>query len=164
MSTDSSARSFCSKLSVPLLTMLALAATTEQAFAQDEIVDEVVGLVILMPFLLGIYFAPTIVAYARQHHDRLAILIVNLVFGVTGLAWIVSLVWALTAVHRGADRRIGYAFDPNNFPDDLRSDRPLYLPTPPYADLVRLKELLDKGALEQAEYDQLKQRLLFGLS
>ena len=50
--------------------------------------------------LLGIYLIPTWVAFARRHHDRVAILVLNLLLGWSVLGWIVALVWALTAVRR----------------------------------------------------------------
>ena len=142
--------------------MLMFAWSTNRAFASDEAVDELVGFLILMPFLLGVYFVPTIVAFARQHQDRWAILVVNLVFGFTGLGWLVSVIWALNAVHRPVGVGASGASGSNVIADDPRLDRSPYLPTPPYTDLARLKELLDKGAIDQAEYDQMKHRLLYG--
>ena len=49
---------------------------------------------------LVIYFVPSLVAYGRHHHQRLAILVLNLVLGATGLAWVIALIWACTAVKR----------------------------------------------------------------
>lgn len=46
------------------------------------------------------YMAPTIVAYIRKHPSVLAIGATNFIFGWTGLGWLVSLIWALTATHR----------------------------------------------------------------
>ena len=49
---------------------------------------------------LAFYFLPSLVAYGRKHHQRLAILVLNLVLGATGLAWAIALIWACTAVKR----------------------------------------------------------------
>jgi hypothetical protein len=48
----------------------------------------------LMPYLL-----PSIVADNRKHHQFLAILMLNLFLGWTLVGWVISLVWACTAVH-----------------------------------------------------------------
>lgn len=52
---------------------------------------------------LAFYFLPSLVAYGRKHHQRLAILVLNLVLGATGLAWVIALIWACTAVKRQID-------------------------------------------------------------
>jgi hypothetical protein len=49
---------------------------------------------------LVVYFIPSIVAYAREHHNRLAILVLNLFLGWSFLGWVVALVWAATHVQR----------------------------------------------------------------
>jgi hypothetical protein len=43
-----------------------------------------------------IYFTPAIVANGRRHHNRYAILILDLLLGWTVLGWIIALVWACT--------------------------------------------------------------------
>src|SRR5262245_27958644 len=47
-----------------------------------------------------VLFTPTIVAYARAHHNAMAIFAFNLLFGWTGVGWAIALVWPLTAVRR----------------------------------------------------------------
>lgn len=49
---------------------------------------------------LAIYFVPAIVAFSRQHHQKAAILVLNLFLGWSGLGWIVALVWSFTAVQK----------------------------------------------------------------
>ena len=46
--------------------------------------------------LLGLYAVPSLVAWHRQHHNRTAILLVNLLLGWTVLGWIGALIWAST--------------------------------------------------------------------
>ena len=46
--------------------------------------------------VLALYFLPTIVALARSHHNAVAIFLLNLLLGWTGLGWIVALVWSAT--------------------------------------------------------------------
>src|SRR5688572_12949173 len=47
---------------------------------------------------LAVYFLPTIVALARGHHNAVAILLLNLFLGWTGIGWILALVWSATTV------------------------------------------------------------------
>ena len=46
---------------------------------------------------LAVYFLPTIVALARSHHNAVAILLLNLFLGWTGIGWVLALIWALAA-------------------------------------------------------------------
>ena len=43
-----------------------------------------------------LYFLPTIIAWLRDHYNRLAIFALNLLLGWTLVGWIVSLVWSFT--------------------------------------------------------------------
>jgi hypothetical protein len=46
--------------------------------------------------LAVLHFAPTFIAVSRKHPRRIAIFVINLLFGWTILGWIVALVWALS--------------------------------------------------------------------
>ncbi len=46
---------------------------------------------------LCIHFIPSVVAYSRLHSDRLAILILNILLGWTGIGWIILLIWACSS-------------------------------------------------------------------
>ena len=50
------------------------------------------------------YFAPWLIAMFRNHHNRSAIAVLNLLLGWTLLGWIIALVWACTATHEDASR------------------------------------------------------------
>lgn len=54
-----------------------------------------------LPILLipVFYFVPTMIAYRRKHHNKKAILLLNLFLGVTVIGWVGALVWAATAVN-----------------------------------------------------------------
>ena len=52
---------------------------------------------ILLTFLIGFYLLPTMIAFARGHHQRAAILLTNLFLGWTALGWIAALIWSATA-------------------------------------------------------------------
>ncbi len=62
-------------------------------------VESLIFLLFLL-FCLAAYMLPGIVAYARGHHQRLAILVLNIFLGGTGVGWIIALVWACTAVKK----------------------------------------------------------------
>ncbi len=49
--------------------------------------------------LLILYFAPSVIAFARSHHNKWAIFALNLLLGWTVLGWIGALVWSLTDQH-----------------------------------------------------------------
>jgi len=51
-------------------------------------------------FILAIYFFPSMIAIGRKHHNRAAIVLLNLFLGWTALGWIASLVWSATAIQR----------------------------------------------------------------
>ena len=50
-----------------------------------------------MALLLSLvfYFAPALLGYARKHKNREAIGILNLIFGWTGVGWVLCLIWAM---------------------------------------------------------------------
>ncbi len=54
--------------------------------------------------LIFIYFIPSFVASARRHHNSTAIFMLNLLLGWTLVGWVISIVWASTAVERQADK------------------------------------------------------------
>lgn len=47
---------------------------------------------------LGIYFTPAFIALCRDHHQTLAISLLNLFLGWTFVGWVAALVWAATAI------------------------------------------------------------------
>jgi hypothetical protein len=52
---------------------------------------EILGLVALAVM----HFAPTFIAVWRKHPRRIAIFVINLLFGWTIIGWIAALIWAL---------------------------------------------------------------------
>jgi hypothetical protein len=52
----------------------------------------------LLLVLVALYISPAVVAYVRGHHNRVAILVLNILMGWTVLGWIGALVWSATAV------------------------------------------------------------------
>jgi hypothetical protein len=83
------------KLTTILVGALALAATPALAASSDG--NAGAAIMIILITLAG-YFFPTGVAAARGHHQTLAIFLLNLLLGWTGLGWIAALIWAATAI------------------------------------------------------------------
>lgn len=76
--------------------MLALFA---QAASETQAVSDAVHITLFICFmgvLACAYLLPTIVAFMRNHHNAFPIFLVNLLLGLTGVFWIVALVWAFT--------------------------------------------------------------------
>ena len=84
-----------------------LAATPAFASTGDEGAYALVGLIII-GVIITAYFLPTIVAWNRGHHQKPAIIVLNLAFGWTVIGWFAALIWANTAVvRRNADGTVG---------------------------------------------------------
>jgi len=49
----------------------------------------------LVVLIFALYFLPTLIAFLRQHKNKLAIFLLNLLLGWTVLGWVVSLVWSV---------------------------------------------------------------------
>jgi hypothetical protein len=45
-----------------------------------------------------LYFLPAIIAFMRGHQSRVAILLLNLFLGWSGLGWVIAFIWSLSAV------------------------------------------------------------------
>lgn len=52
--------------------------------------------VAVMVGLVAAYFLPTAIAAGRSHRNAIAIFVMNLFTGWTGLGWVASLIWAFT--------------------------------------------------------------------
>ena len=50
---------------------------------------------LLVVLIFALYFLPTLIAFLRQHKNKLAIFLLNLFLGWTVLGWVVSLVWSV---------------------------------------------------------------------
>jgi len=49
----------------------------------------------LAVLIFTVYFLPTLIAFLRQHKNKLAIFLLNLLLGWTVLGWVISLVWSV---------------------------------------------------------------------
>ena len=50
---------------------------------------------LLVVLIFALYFLPTLIAFLRQHKNKLAIFLLNLLLGWTVLGWMGSLVWSV---------------------------------------------------------------------
>jgi hypothetical protein len=55
------------------------------------------GALIFLLIVACAYFAPTIVASARHHHNLGSIIVINLLLGWTFIGWVVALAMSLSA-------------------------------------------------------------------
>ena len=51
---------------------------------------------LLIASIFIFYFLPALIAFLRQHKNKLAIFLLNLLLGWTILGWLGSLVWSVT--------------------------------------------------------------------
>ncbi len=51
-------------------------------------------------FGLLIYFVPSVIAAARHHEHFLWVLVLNIVLGWSGIAWVVLIIWAILGERR----------------------------------------------------------------
>jgi uncharacterized membrane protein YqaE (UPF0057 family) len=57
-----------------------------------------VGMLIIILIVLAVHFLPSVIAFRRGHHNRVAILVLNILLGWTLIGWVVAMVWACTAI------------------------------------------------------------------
>ena len=62
--------------------------------------------------VLLVYFAPTIISFARDHQSRMAIFVLNLLFGWTVFGWFFAFIWSLTGVYYRIPHSYRYAAPP----------------------------------------------------
>lgn len=58
---------------------------------------------LLLIAIAFLYLLPAFIAYGREHHQKVPILLVTLLLGWTALGWIAALIWSVTAT-RPSDR------------------------------------------------------------
>lgn len=56
---------------------------------------EAIGYLVGFVLLAAVYFVPTIVAKVRNHHNTMAIFLLNLFLGWILIGWVAALVWAV---------------------------------------------------------------------
>ncbi|MBX9459505.1 MAG: superinfection immunity protein [Rhizobium sp.] len=145
-----------------MIAALVLATWVSPAYADDG-ASFVMGLVIVGAIF---YLIPTWIAFARRHPNRWPIAVINIVLGGTGLGWLGSLVWAMSAVHRSPTGSHGGESGLNLFVNDARA-----LPSPAAevtapsledltARLLQLKKLRDEGVIDDRDFDEFRKPLI----
>ncbi len=76
---------------------LALVVAATAAIGSGTNTASVVAVIIFVPSIIALYFAPAILANWRKHPQRMPIAVLNTLLGWTLLGWVVALVWAYTA-------------------------------------------------------------------
>ena len=64
----------------------------------EDFVKSIVGVflwMIIIALAIGGYFAPTIIATLRKHHYKWVIFAITLIFGLSGMGYLVALIWAV---------------------------------------------------------------------
>lgn len=91
-----------------------------------------VGLCILL------YFVPWMIAAYRNHHQRSAIVILNIFLGWSFIGWLIALIWSVSKIE-------------NDSSENQIS---------PTEELLKLSELKDKGILSSEEFEQKREKIL----
>ena len=58
------------------------------------------GGLLLLVLIASAYFAPSIIASARGHHNLGSIIVINLLLGWTFIGWVVALAMSLSSIDR----------------------------------------------------------------
>jgi len=104
-------------------------------------------LIIPILILLVLYFIPTIVAYSKARHNKGAVFIINLFLGWTFIGWVVALAWAVS--NKNPPQQI-----------IVNSNSPNKLSLSNIEQLEKLKELHEKGVINDEEFANQKSKLL----
>lgn len=56
-----------------------------------------ITIVVVAVMSIILFLLPAWIAYARNHRQRMAIAVLNIIGGWTGLLWLAALVWSLTS-------------------------------------------------------------------
>lgn len=124
--------------------------------------------IIIMLAVAVIYPLPAIIAFIRKHPNKWPILVVNILFGGTGIGWLGTLVWAMSAVHLSPTGSNGGESGLNLFVNDPQPIKIIDQPPQNQEDIAsqlqKLKALLDQDAISKKEYELLKKSMLDKLS
>lgn len=65
----------------------------------NENLEAAVGTIfsaLIIIIVLSFYFLPAIIAKGKDHPNKVAIFFCNLFFGMSGIGWLICLIWATT--------------------------------------------------------------------
>lgn len=75
-------------------------ATAAAPIAETAANADAASGVAIMLACLALYFLPALIAFARRHHNKAQVLLLNLFLGWTFLGWIGALIWSAGTVKR----------------------------------------------------------------
>jgi hypothetical protein len=129
-----------------------------------------IGVILLIILAIGLYFLPSIIAFRRNHAYKNIIFVINLVFGLSGIGWAGSLIWAIfpsekslidpvvgnvtgTGLRNAGDTlgEAGFAKS-RGFENESRKTR----------EIREAAELLQSGAISEDEFKALKRKIIDG--
>lgn len=160
-----SARSVISTIFIAVyLLLLSFTPAIAQAVRDDtELAVFLIAYTIGAGLLIAI---PIFIAFYRKHPNRWVIFVITIIFGATGLGWLIALVWSLSAVHLSPKGSDGGESGLNLFVNDnqqveqrVETDN-LVAELDAIDQLQKLKSLLDDEAITVEEYAKMKAKLL----
>jgi hypothetical protein len=153
-------------LILPVWALLSVGAPYSSAlrgFSDTGLFCVAVGVVVLPLIFFYLYFLPSFLAFKHGHPNRVLILVLNLLLGVTVLGWAILLIWATRSAHL-SDRNQGGESGMNVFVND-RQVVQTYDPakdqkTSPTSELETIAALQANGSITSDEYTKLKNEIL----
>jgi protein-S-isoprenylcysteine O-methyltransferase Ste14 len=79
-----------------LITLAALAAFATPALAAGTSTTDSEAFTAVVVIVALLFFLPTVIASSRGHASVFGVFAANLIIGLTGLGWLIALVWGLT--------------------------------------------------------------------
>ena len=86
----------CAALALPQMLAHANEPVDFEQMEMGEAIFTLVVGVVLFLFFIALWFLPALIAAHRSHRNTLAIFLVCLFLGWTGLGWVIALIWAVT--------------------------------------------------------------------
>ncbi|MBT4207143.1 superinfection immunity protein [Candidatus Woesearchaeota archaeon] len=77
-----------------------------------------IGVLILLPIVLLLYFLPSLIASKRKHLNATSITLTNFLLGWTFLGWVIALIWSFSnnrADQQKLDKKIPNSLNPNKY-------------------------------------------------
>ena len=134
----------------------------------------IAGVIVALVLGTVLYFLPTFIAFRRNHAYRWVIFAINMAFGVSGVGWLVALVWAVYPQEKSlADpflgnptgtggRNVGHTLaevGSARAQTEHRRRRPEESASAIEA-ISKLAGLMEKGLISWADFDKKKEELL----
>jgi Superinfection immunity protein/Short C-terminal domain len=126
------------------------------------------ALVILV--IAALYFVPSVIAYKRNHAYKNIILVINLIFGLTGIGWAAAAIWAIWPSEKSlidpvvgnvtgtGQRNSGDTFGAKAFGEQRGYSKE-------QSDHEKIKELANlfaSGAITESEFTAMKRKIIEG--